>query len=487
MITWMQKHKKYLVVTIWVSTIAFVGAGFVGWGAYDMNTNRATSIAKVGHRNISIQEFQNKYSEFYSYYNQLFDGKMSEEKAKELGLENLAIEALVQENLLLNFADDLSLGVNDDDVVKYIVADTTFHVDGKFDKNLYNETLKRARISPADYENGLKKSILLDKLRHAINLPTNQNDTNLMAASFLMQDRVSMQIVQALEDEIKVDENELKSLWETNKNSYKTLTEFKIKTKFIEPVNIDVNETELMEFYTENKSSYKDPWDKILDFNDTKEEVLLDYKQKKTKDVALKEYLKIKKGELKLEDGSSVALENDTSLPVDELKNAKAGEVLKPVEHEDGYLIVQLEETTPSQVMTFEQAREQVLELYKTEKEQKIVEQKAKKLLETGFEGKDIGFISRDVVSAITGLSDTEFSVFVSKVFDSNNKKDYVMLNNKAVVYEILEQKLLDSEKENEYKDVITQNVSYLKNNELIQDLTNALQKRYKVEHYYKR
>lgn len=487
MITWMQKHKKYLVVTIWVSTIAFVGAGFVGWGAYDMNTNRATSIAKVGHRNISIQEFQNKYSEFYSYYNQLFDGKMSEEKAKELGLENLAIEALVQENLLLNFADDLSLGVNDDDVVKYIVADTTFHVDGKFDKNLYNETLKRARISPADYENGLKKSILLDKLRHAINLPTNQNDTNLMAASFLMQDRVSIQIVQALEDEIKVDENELKSLWETNKNSYKTLTEFKIKTKFIEPVNIDVNETELMEFYTENKSSYKDPWDKILDFNDTKEEVLLDYKQKKTKDVALKEYLKIKKGELKLEDGSSVALENDTSLPVDELKNAKAGEVLKPVEHEDGYLIVQLEETIPSQVMTFEQAREQVLELYKTEKEQKIVEQKAKKLLETGFEGKDIGFISRDVVSAIDGLSDTEFSVFVSKVFDSNNKKDYVMLNNKAVVYEILEQKLLDSEKENEYKDVITQNVSYLKNNELIQDLTNALQKRYKVEHYYKR
>ena len=39
MITWMQKHRKYLVVTIWVSTIAFVGAGFVGWGAYDLNAS----------------------------------------------------------------------------------------------------------------------------------------------------------------------------------------------------------------------------------------------------------------------------------------------------------------------------------------------------------------------------------------------------------------------------------------------------------------
>ena len=48
MIEWMQKHKKSLIPTIWISTIAFVGAGFVGWGAYDMNANRAGSIARVG-------------------------------------------------------------------------------------------------------------------------------------------------------------------------------------------------------------------------------------------------------------------------------------------------------------------------------------------------------------------------------------------------------------------------------------------------------
>lgn len=26
MITWMQKHKKWLIITIWVSAIAFIGA-----------------------------------------------------------------------------------------------------------------------------------------------------------------------------------------------------------------------------------------------------------------------------------------------------------------------------------------------------------------------------------------------------------------------------------------------------------------------------
>ena len=81
MITWMQRHKKYLVVTIWISTIAFVGAGFVGWGAYDFNTDRASAVAKVGDRKITVQEFQMAYSNHYSYYNNIFQGQLTQEKA----------------------------------------------------------------------------------------------------------------------------------------------------------------------------------------------------------------------------------------------------------------------------------------------------------------------------------------------------------------------------------------------------------------------
>ena len=72
MINWMQKHKKSLIPTVWISTIAFVGAGFVGWGAYDLNKSRSTSVAKVGDTAISIKEFQNKYSEVYNYFKVFF-------------------------------------------------------------------------------------------------------------------------------------------------------------------------------------------------------------------------------------------------------------------------------------------------------------------------------------------------------------------------------------------------------------------------------
>ena len=257
MITWMQKHRKYLVVTIWISTIAFVGAGFVGWGAYDLNASRASSVAKVGHRNISIQEFQSKYGQLHAYYNQLFDGQLSEKKASELGIENLALEELVNDALLLNFADDLGLGVNDEDIVKYIIADQNFHSNGKFDKELYKNTLKRARTTESEYEESLKNVILLDKLRHAINLPANAQDIDMLTASFLMQDKISMKVVEASADEIKIDEDAVKKLWEEHKNEYKTMTEFKLDTKFIPAISSDANTNELTEFYNENKNEYK--------------------------------------------------------------------------------------------------------------------------------------------------------------------------------------------------------------------------------------
>ena len=137
--------------------------------------------------------------------------------------------------------------------------------------------------------------------------------------------------------------------------------------------------------------------------------------------------------------------------------------------------------------MSFEEAKEQIEEIYKERKAKENLEKIAEETIEKGFSGTNVGFIGRDETKPIEGLSSTEFNVFVSRMFESDKKKGYVSLGNKAVIYNILEQKLLDDKKANEYKDTVTQNVSYLKNRELVQDITNALRKRYRVEYYYKR
>lgn len=80
MIGWMQKHKKYLIITIWISTIAFVGAGFVGWGSYSFS-GTSNAVAVVGDRKISIEKLQREYAKLYNLYNQLFNGDLEDRKS----------------------------------------------------------------------------------------------------------------------------------------------------------------------------------------------------------------------------------------------------------------------------------------------------------------------------------------------------------------------------------------------------------------------
>lgn len=81
MISWMQKHRKYLVITIWISTIAFVGAGFVGWGSFDYGS-MSGDVAKVGKVKVSKEDYSALYGNMYNYYSKVTGGKLDEATLK---------------------------------------------------------------------------------------------------------------------------------------------------------------------------------------------------------------------------------------------------------------------------------------------------------------------------------------------------------------------------------------------------------------------
>ncbi|MDY6056289.1 MAG: peptidylprolyl isomerase [Campylobacter lanienae] len=488
MITWMQKHKKYLVVTIWVSTIAFVGAGFVGWGAYDMNTNRAKSVAKVGSRNISISQFQQKYSTMYEYYLSASNGKFNQEQAEQMGLDKVVLQRLIQDNVMLNYADELGLGVSDEEIILALMVDPNFMIDGKFDKAKYEDSLKQARISPKDYEKNLADSLLLDKLFNALKIETNSKDLDMLASSYFMEDRLSLEIISLNRADIKVDENELKSIWEKNKDKYLTQTKYNLKGKFISKVVSDENLTLLQEYYEENRAQYRDGFDKILSFEAAKERVKDDYDMRQTRKLALSEYLKAKKGEVELE-FDLIALDDDYEFEAQELKNTQIGEYIKPVKYrmnyQDGYLISRLDSKDLPKPMDYEEARYLIVDEYKDNKLKESLENRAKSAL-ANFKGRDIGFISRENRPKIDGLNETQSATFINSIFENSDKSGYVILGDKIAVYKITDQKLPNFKDISKYEDLLKNSAFTIKNEQLIEDLLSSLQHRYKIEQYYK-
>ncbi|TXE81266.1 peptidylprolyl isomerase [Campylobacter peloridis] len=488
MLTWMQHHKKYLVVTIWISVIAFVGAGFVGWGSYDFNTDRSNSVAKVGDEKISYDEFNLKYSQLFNYYAQLNNGNYTQEQAQKDGLDMQAIDQLIQEKLLLSYAKTLGLEVSEEEIAYDLAHQKVFHnASGVFDKNLYYNILSRNNYTPKTYEKVIHDELLLNKINTILNLQLNQDELDMFAASFLMQDKLKIQVIHLNEKDIPINEDELKQTWEKNKELYKTQKSYELATYFLKPENINIDEKELQAYYEENKNNYKDFSGKILNFEQSKNQVLKDLKLSKLKLKANESYVALRKGELKFDKNITIS-DADIYYPLATIEKSKDNDFIKPFRINDGYMIAKIIKINPIQTKTFEQAKEEVGKLYLKEKAKKILEEKAKSALEN-FKGIDIGIFSRDSIkNSKVGnmLNDTEFSEFLMHVFDTNKAKSYVILDQKAIVYEITEQILENKDKEQIYKFIIEQSAKQTKQALLKEELLKKLIEIYPIQRYYK-
>lgn len=484
MITWMQKHKKYLVVTIWVSTIAFVGAGFVGWGAYDFNKSRATSVARVGDIDISMQKFQNTYSRFHAFYSNSLGRELSEDEAKQIGLSEGALQNLIQETLLLNYAKDLGLSVNSDEVIAELVKTPSFQLNGKFDIKQYENTLKALRTNPTQYESELKDQLILAKLFAAISLKDDDESKKLLAATMFMSDKIKAKIINA--PEIKLSEIEIKESWEKSKDLYLSEQKYELSYAFIEPSKDEFSEAELRAFYEENRGDYRDGKDKIMDYETAKPALSGDLALKNSKRSALEEYVKIKKGEKSTDQKLELSASDNKGLDLAQFKIAKQGEVLKPIAYNNGYAIFKIENIIAPKPKSFEEAKDEVKSTLLSKRQKASLEEIAKLELKDkkGFDNEIT--ISRGDDVALLNLDEKQSAEFVNKVFSSEQKEGYAIFGSQAVVYEIVAQNLLNEEKYSIFSSLLSQKIAELKNTQVESGLVAALAKRYKIERYYK-
>jgi peptidyl-prolyl cis-trans isomerase D len=446
MITWMQRHKKWLIVTIWISTIAFVGAGFVGWGSYDYGKSNNT-VAIVGGKEVPMNDVQSEYNALYSQYQQMFGQNFNQELAKQLKLEDAALQKVIQKYMILNYAQELGLMTTDEEVARELVKIDAFFKDGKFDKETYVSVLKQNRKSVAEFETQLKKDLLVAKVQKLFNIPLSQNEIKNIGSLLYAQDRVSIKILDTKDVKVTASEDEIKKHWDVTKESYKSPAGYKINYTKVENEN-----------------------------NATK---------KQMKKVALKLYVKLKKDSSLFKETKTIYDNSNFLDPenLEKLVKAKDGDLLKPIYKDNNYYVIKLLNKVQPQTLPYEEVKEQVKDSFITQKKTTILEEKAKKAMEN-FDGKDIGYLTKNLKPFIDGLSDEESSKLVENVFASDKKINSMPLENKIVVYKITETKLAPYDKEND--ETVKSVIANIKANSAFTALLEQLKNRYETKSFMK-
>jgi peptidyl-prolyl cis-trans isomerase D len=484
MITWMQRHRKYLVITIWISTIAFVGAGFVGWGQYSYG-DKAGAVAKVGDISITSRELQQTYSRLYNQYNRIFQGNFDEAQAKSFGLDKQALRQLIEQALILNLANSYKLQVTDEELLETIGSQQVFFKDGKFDKETYKKALSQNNLTMQDYESDVRKAILIQKTLGLFAPKALPLEEKSLSTARSIADKISYKILSGDMISIDTSDEALKAYWETRQQNYMTLTSYELEVVKQSPVSADTDETAAQAYYESHKTDFTNSEGMIFSFEEAKTDVIAALDEQATNKASLRTYIAFKKGEL----DPAFKIERVT---VDENNNPFGTEIfaevaalkiekpyLKPRKVGGEYLIIKLAKTNPSVPKSFEAAKAEVLQSYTAEQRAAELQKLAEESVAT-FSGDTTLYLTREDSGKINWLDKNEAQSFLNGLFENNKKRGYVKISDdKIVLFNILEQKLLPDIQTAQEKTVMR-----LKTSQLDRGLIKMLESKYAVETY---
>lgn len=479
MITWMQRHKKWLVITIWISTIAFVGAGFVGWGSYEYGKQGGV-VAVVGDREVSVEEYQQEYSNLYEQYSRMFGPMFNNELAEQLRLKDIAYKQVLQKNLIMSYADSLGLDVTNEEIAKELVKYDAFIKDGKFDKDTYVKVLSQNRMTPKDFEESLKRGILLQKVQGLFEIDPTQNEIENISKLLFLEDDITIKILSLDEISVQLSDEEIKKYWEENKNSYMSEISYDLEIKEIPLISANSTEDDIKSHYEKFKIDYKHEDGKIKTLEEARELIIKDLDEKFTKTEALKIYLQLKKDEDKFDNAKRFL---ESQLPYSSENNSKIvetkdSEIIKPFFDNNKYFIVKVVKKNLSQPLSYEEASAQVkVDFEKVQKAKKLQEVANEQLKD--FTGDEILGVTRESITKIPGLEQQQAAKFLNQLFSSTTKEGIVNLDNKVVLYRINNSKM--AEYNNTKDEVVKGTIIQLQDEEIMLNLLKKLENTFTV------
>jgi len=440
MITWMQHHRKYLVITIWVSTIAFIGAGFVGWGQYSYG-NKASAVAQVGDVSITADELQKTYSNLFNQYNQLFQGKLDEKQAQQFGLQRQALKSLVDQALILNLAKNYRITVSDEELFNVIKTQSAFAKAGAFDKEMYAKVLSNNHLTIKEYETGMRKELLIQKTLYLFTPIARTLENTVLASAMGVADKIEYKLLTPDMVAVASDEAGVKAFWEQHKNEFKKEASYDLS---IIHMGNQATQNEALRRYIDFKKGTIDPSVKIT------KTILTS--QTNTFDPELFKEV--------------TALTNDKPF-------------LKPRKVGDEFVIIKLNAFNPPAAKSYEEAKAEANAGYLNEMKKTKLQELAQNSYKT-FSGTVSDFIMHTQSTALSGLSAAESTDFTDKLFATKQKQGFLTLKSgNIILYNVLEQKLLQD------KTVADENtVMKLKGNLLNQKLMKTLESKYPIEIY---
>ena len=270
----MRRHKSWLkwsLALVVLTFVVFYIPDFLGRNAATtLGAAPREVIAEVDGRELTAGDFQSRYQSQLQAYQQQFGGNINQQLLRQLGIDQQILTQMVDEEVAIIEADRHHLRVSDDELAEQIFAIPGLQEGGKFIGEQRYEALLRVQNPPmtkAQFEDGLRRSMVIDKLRGALTDWIAVSDAEVEREFKRRNEKVKLQLValtaDKFRDKVTVNDADVATYFEAHKAEYRIGEQRKIKYLLLDRdqarQRVTVTPADIDRYYNQNIQQFQTP------------------------------------------------------------------------------------------------------------------------------------------------------------------------------------------------------------------------------------
>ena len=266
----MRQHKGWLKWSLALVCLAFVIFYIPDFLTTTPGAAPSDLVASVEGRPITSAEFRRIYYQQVQSYQLAYGADLDGQLLRQLGIDRQILQALIDEEAAVVEAERLDLTVSDVEVRERILSLPGLQDNGVFIGEEQYRLLLRSQIpsmTPAQFEENTRRSILLDKLRAVVTAWIEVSDDELHEQYRLRNEKVKLDIVMFSPDDfrdtVSIGEADVAAHLEANADDYqipqkRQIDYLSIDAEALRP-GIVVPDADIAQYYADNQTQYSTP------------------------------------------------------------------------------------------------------------------------------------------------------------------------------------------------------------------------------------
>jgi peptidyl-prolyl cis-trans isomerase D len=269
----MRRHKGWLKWSLGLVVLAFI-VFFIPQDILQPTQTVGAApgevIADVDGHELTAGEFQRRYYLQIQAYTTQFGGSLNSQLLRQLGVDQQILTQMIDEQVALIEADRHGITVSDEELAQQIFSIPGLQENGQFIGEERYEMLLQSQNPPmtkGQFEDSLRRSLIIDKLRAAITDWMSVADADLEREFRARNEKVKLQLValtaDRFRDGVTVTDADVASYFESKKAEYRVGEQRKIRYLLLDGAqaqqNATVPQTDIQRYYNDNIQVYQTP------------------------------------------------------------------------------------------------------------------------------------------------------------------------------------------------------------------------------------